>query len=98
LTQRISAPPGVLAQISMLEESVRDTQCVVTLELQQEHCGIMHVSITMSANHTLPYPLIVPNVFVEISQVAPATHLGRRMGTAHSASTLGDLKVTERSC
>jgi len=31
------------------------------------------------------------------THVAPATHLGRQMGTAHSASTLGDLKTTRQS-
>jgi len=30
------------------------------------------------------------------SYVAPAKHLGRRMGTAQSASTLGDLRATHK--
>ena len=67
LTQRISAP-GVLVQISGLEESVHYAQCVVTAQLQQERSGIIDVSITMLKNNTLPYPTIVPSVCIEISK------------------------------
>ena len=52
LTQPISAP-GVLAQISVSEESVHYVLRVVTAQLQ--HSVIINVSITTSADHTLPY-------------------------------------------
>jgi len=47
VTQRISAP----VYISVLEESVDDTQCVVTAQLQQESSDIINVDITMSVSH-----------------------------------------------
>jgi len=47
--------------ILVLEESVHDAQCVVTTELEQERSFIIYISITMLANHTLPYTSIVPS-------------------------------------
>jgi len=53
LTQRISAP-DVLMQISILEESVHDAQCVVTAQLQLEPAAIIYVSIRMFTYRTVP--------------------------------------------
>jgi len=39
--------------------------CVVTAQFQQRLSFIIYVSITMSANHTPPYPGIVPNMCSE---------------------------------
>jgi len=64
LTKRISAP-GLLVQIFVLEESVHDTQCVVSL---QHSCNrspfVICVNITMFSNHTLAYLSlrVIPNV------------------------------------
>jgi len=59
---------SVLVHIYVLEESVHDAQCVVTTQLQQESSVIINVSITMSANHILPYTSIVSNMCIEVSQ------------------------------
>ena len=58
--------PGV---ISVLENSVRDAQCVVTAQLQQELFVVIYVIINMSANH--PFHALTsfsPNVCIEVSQ------------------------------
>ena len=49
LTQWIPAA-GVHVQITMLEESVHETECGVTAQLKQELPGIIYVSITTVAN------------------------------------------------
>jgi len=54
--------------IFVLEESIHDVHSVVTAQLQQDPCVIIYISITMFANHTLPYPRSVPNVCMEVSQ------------------------------
>jgi len=52
-------------QISELEESVHDAQCVVTAQLQQESSVTINFSITMSVNHTLPQSCVVPTCALE---------------------------------
>jgi len=54
LTQQTSAPV-VLVHISVLEESIHDSQWVVTTQLEQEPSVIIYISITMLTNHTLPF-------------------------------------------
>jgi len=41
--------PGVLVQISVLEESVYDEQCIATAQLQQEPSIVIYFSIIMLA-------------------------------------------------
>jgi len=49
-----------IVHISLLEESVRDVQCVATAQLH-----IINVSITMLANHTLlPRKGVAASTFV----------------------------------
>jgi len=54
--------------ISLLDESVHVAQCVVTAQMQKDTLVVIYVSITMSANHTLAYSDIVPNVCIHVSQ------------------------------
>jgi len=56
-------------QISVLgEESVHEALCVATAQLQQESSDIIRVSITILANHSLPYHSIFPNLCIQVSQ------------------------------
>jgi len=57
-----AATPGVLMQISVLDETVHDAQRVVTAQLQQESSIIIYFSITTFANHTLHKPGIISNL------------------------------------
>jgi len=55
MTQKISSP-GVLLHISVLEESVHDSQCVVAAELREAFSVIfIDVSTTVFANHAPSY-------------------------------------------
>jgi len=56
------------------EEGVHDAQCVVIAQLQLASSVIIIVSITMSADHTLPYPGIVPSVCIDVSQKVYLIH------------------------
>ena len=62
------SPHQVYLCTSLLEKSVHYAQCVITAQLQQEISVITYVSITTSANRTLPYPSVVSNVCIKISQ------------------------------
>jgi len=58
----------ILVKVPALEESVYDAHCVVTAHLQNEPSVNIYVSIVISADQTLPYSSIVPNVCIEVAQ------------------------------
>jgi len=54
-----------IVHICLLEETVRDVQCVATAQLQHESSDIIYVSITMLANHALlPRKGVAASTFV----------------------------------
>ena len=67
LNQRISSP-RVLIHVSVLDDSVHDVLSVVTAQLQQEPSLIIYVTISIFANHTLSYLIIVTDMCIEVSE------------------------------
>jgi len=67
LTQETSVP-GVLVQISVLEESVHGAQCVVRALPQLDASGIINFYITMFTNHILLTPASFPTCVLKSSK------------------------------